>query len=277
MLHALYDNTNPTSPFDISVRTVALDAFWGQCCLGELLLDSVASFHPSRHPTVTSLSFDTDSATIRLLWSKTKKAHGDIVVLTSQLCPLNPTTAHWQHTAINPAPAHSHLYAYRIGNLFHPLTRNTFLRRCIAIWSARGYPSALATPSGLGAQPSSSWPESTWTSLRPWEGGPRTPSLYTSIRWAILPPCMLPTSRPAARSYQYPLYIYVSQIGTCSTYWKTHSCSHPLLQKIPSSHHPFIKCLMSCCCLALQPLALTYTKSCRVLQGPYSQPGRGTH
>jgi hypothetical protein len=130
--------------------------------------------------------------------------------------------------------------------------RNAFLRRCNAIWSARGYPRCTGHSFRLGGTT-----ELLLAGVHP--DIVKAMGQWSSDAFLVywhslgdLAPCMLPTSGPAARSYHYPLYTYVSQIGACSTFWKTRSCSHPPPRKILSSHHPFINCLMSCRRLSLQ-------------------------
>jgi hypothetical protein len=140
MLCILHDDLNLTDSFDTAVFTAACDVFWGQCHLGQLLCESTTKFHPSRHPTRTSISYNTNSATVSLPWTKTTKSRGNTIILTPQLRPLDPMLTHRAHTAINNAPNNTHLYAYNFHSQFHPLMRNTFLARCNSIWATRGYP-----------------------------------------------------------------------------------------------------------------------------------------
>ncbi|KDN33363.1 hypothetical protein RSAG8_13544, partial [Rhizoctonia solani AG-8 WAC10335] len=148
MLHLLRSNLNLRDPFDSAVFAAALTALWGQCRLGELLGSSRRLHDPLAYPSRSSLKLcsglsqdgsDT-SAVLHLPRTKTHQLSGESISLTPQRDSLSPISALCHHFRINAAVAPSrHLFSYQSNDgITRCLTREDFLARCNAVWSAAG-------------------------------------------------------------------------------------------------------------------------------------------
>jgi hypothetical protein len=140
MIIVLSNQLDLKTPFDAAVFAAACTAFWGQCRLGEILPPSASTFSPSKLPIMSAVSFQKNTASIELPWTKVTKNRGDTVVLTEQLTPTNPLSALENHFAVNGVQPHTHLFAYRFQGHHRALTKNAFLKRCNLIWCSAGYP-----------------------------------------------------------------------------------------------------------------------------------------
>ena len=72
-----------------------------------------------------------------LPWTKVNQSQGNLVTLTSQLRPLNPSAANRCHCFLNIPPSTTHLYAFKTPGL-KPLTNINFLCCCNSIWEHLG-------------------------------------------------------------------------------------------------------------------------------------------
>jgi hypothetical protein len=140
MITLLSNHLNSESPFDAAVFAAACAAFWGQCWLGELLCPSTNTFSLSKLPVMSAVSFQKNSTSIKLPWTKVTKNRCGMVVLTKQLKPVDPLTALKNHFRVNGVQLHTHLFTYRYHDQHRPLTKSAFLKRCNCIWCNAGYP-----------------------------------------------------------------------------------------------------------------------------------------
>ena len=142
MMIQLVQRLNLNSPLDVAVAACATMAFWGQCCLGELLPSSLlvllSLFFPLRSSLRRSLR-NPQAYVVRLPHTKTHQ-HGQDVVLVEQCEPINPITLLMKHLQVNRIPHDTHLFSYTTPHGLRPLTKSLFLRRCNEIWHPLGYP-----------------------------------------------------------------------------------------------------------------------------------------
>lgn len=144
MLYTLGEQLVLSKPRDAAIWAAALIAFWGQCRLGELLGSSRRKHDSENLPSRSSLAQpDTNGIrTLTLPRTKTKRASGDTVHITSQEAPINPEQAIKNHFRVNHSvDSHDHLFAFHVPELdmIHCLTKEVFVERCNEIWSDQGF------------------------------------------------------------------------------------------------------------------------------------------
>lgn len=142
MLELLIKDLDLTQPKDAAVAACALIAFWGQCCLGELLSSAVSDLSvtskPARHHFTRSLR-SPHAHTLFLPRTKIKRA-GEKIVLVTQTGPLDPISLIKTHLATSPLADGLPLLSFSTPSGPRALTKPAFLARCNQIWSAHGYP-----------------------------------------------------------------------------------------------------------------------------------------
>ena len=142
MLLQLVEHLDLNSPLDVVIAACATTAFWGQCCLGELLPSSSSILVTTPFPTRSDFKKSTRndlSYTICLPRTKTHR-HGQEVAFVDQQTAINPITLLKRHLFINNIPTNTHLFSYVSPHGPTPLTKPVFLRRCNEIWHRFGYP-----------------------------------------------------------------------------------------------------------------------------------------
>lgn len=142
MLNTLHLSLTGGSYEDICILACADTAFWGQCRLGELLLQSDGPI-PAVLPVPSGVALsDGAMGTIelKLPYTKTKKWAGDKSTLTQQSDISNPVLALKKHLRLNSVPATYPLFSFRSGQAWTILTKSHFLSRCNAIWSKNNLP-----------------------------------------------------------------------------------------------------------------------------------------
>jgi hypothetical protein len=142
MLSQLIENLNLDSPFDAAVAACATTAFWGQCCLGELLPCSSSPLSLSSLPTCSDFKRSKNNPQSFLLHLPTTKTHrhGEDVVLVDQEDRINPISLLMNHIRVNAIPQDVHIFSYTASGKTLSLTRDCFMQRCNTIWSSLGYP-----------------------------------------------------------------------------------------------------------------------------------------
>ena len=143
-LFALRRCLNLSLPFHAAVWAVATCTFFGCRRLGETTVKSASSFDPLYHATRSttavfrSLNNGSQSATIRIPWTKTTKHEGATIILTSRTDDLCPIAALRNHLIINGNPPSTiSFFGYRseTGSWTH-MFRNTFLPFVFRIWQS---------------------------------------------------------------------------------------------------------------------------------------------
>ncbi|KIM36884.1 hypothetical protein M413DRAFT_48478, partial [Hebeloma cylindrosporum] len=142
MLRLLVDNLDPSDPKDAAVASCALDAFWGQCRLGELLPSSASDLSTDLVPSRSNFARSArsrSSSTLHLPHTKTNR-DGEKVVLISRPDSLDPISSTFSHLATSVLPDTLPLFAFSTPSGPRMLTKTAFLTRCNQIWSSLGYP-----------------------------------------------------------------------------------------------------------------------------------------
>src|SRR5882672_3961405 len=148
-LKALKEGLNLANTFDTTVFGMATVAFWAQCHVAELCVDS--AFDPSLHASHSSrqISGTTVSNVIyHSFWAlRTKTCPcGEEIRWTDSCCPCSAIWAFNNHWKINSnVPPSGHLFAFETDTGdFAPMRRQWFIERCHEVWASRG----LSTLSG---------------------------------------------------------------------------------------------------------------------------------
>ncbi|KIM34956.1 hypothetical protein M413DRAFT_49102, partial [Hebeloma cylindrosporum] len=142
ILLLLIDNLDLADPKDAAIASCALNAFWGQCRLGELLPSSSSDFTTDVVPSRSHFARSTcsrNSSTLGLPRTKTNR-DGEKVVLVACSDSLDPISATLSHLATNTLPDNLPLFAFSTPSGPRMLTKAAFLARCNQIWTASGYP-----------------------------------------------------------------------------------------------------------------------------------------
>ncbi|TFK50272.1 DNA breaking-rejoining enzyme, partial [Heliocybe sulcata] len=132
---------SPDNPRDCAVLAVALVAFWGCCCLGELTVPSRSAFDRRRHvamapqPVFKALPCGVESALFTIPFGKVEKESGAHISLTGRnlLCPVRALRHHLDLNSR--VPDNAPLFAYATADEgWMPMTKSAFLGRCKEAW-----------------------------------------------------------------------------------------------------------------------------------------------
>ena len=143
-LIALRQHLDLSLPFHAAVWAVATCTFFGCRRLGETTVKSNSSFDPLYNVTRSTaaafrlLNNGSQSATIRIPWTKTTKHEGASIILTSRSDQLCPIAALRNHLVVNSNPPSTiSFFGYRseTGSWTH-MFRNTFLSFVFRIWQS---------------------------------------------------------------------------------------------------------------------------------------------
>ncbi|KAJ7066338.1 hypothetical protein C8F01DRAFT_981886 [Mycena amicta] len=130
---SLLHHLNPTDSLDVAVIACMLVAFYSCARLGELTVKTLVDFDPGIHVKRSDVREEVDSrghrvTVIHIPVTKAARSGEDISFAT-QLGASNPRAALQLHSQINNAPSSEHLFAYKHGNGFRPLTKAAFIAR----------------------------------------------------------------------------------------------------------------------------------------------------
>ena len=142
MLSQLIKGLDLNPPLDAAVAACATTAFWGQCCLGELLPLSSLSLPSTPLPICADFKrsvWNPQSCLLHLPHTKTH-CHGQDIVLVDQHGIINPISLLKSHIHVNNIPNDGHIFSYTSANRHMSLSKAVFLQRCNAVWSSLGYP-----------------------------------------------------------------------------------------------------------------------------------------
>ncbi|EIW77100.1 hypothetical protein CONPUDRAFT_157365 [Coniophora puteana RWD-64-598 SS2] len=147
MLLLLADQLDPLAPSDSVVLSAASVAFYGQCCLGEILSDWEDSFRVGHTALFSHLSDPLNNNRSRKLFlpfTKVSKSRGEHVYICRQSDRSDPVAALEAHLLLNSPPASVPLFSFKVGSggRWKCLTKRRLLLRCNAIWTAHGYSSS---------------------------------------------------------------------------------------------------------------------------------------
>jgi hypothetical protein len=146
MLSQLHKKLELSNPLQATVFATATIAFWGQCCLGELLGTSRCVHNPRTLPSRCSLASTPKQGTsilLNLLFTKMSGVRGQDVMIPQQTRPADPIQALVNLFKVNRgAKDQDHLFAFQAsrGGPFRCLTKEVFLQTCNNIWLAFGHP-----------------------------------------------------------------------------------------------------------------------------------------
>ncbi|KAF8800145.1 hypothetical protein BYT27DRAFT_7227622 [Phlegmacium glaucopus] len=132
MLIQLINTLNLTDPLDTAFSTCMVTAFWGQCCLGELLPSCTSNISTLLLTSHTDLKRSPhNSSAYTLYLPHTKTHHHD---------PINPIALPKNHLYISHMPHMLPLFAYATHDRHQSFTKGIFLQCCNYIWQQLGYP-----------------------------------------------------------------------------------------------------------------------------------------
>ncbi|KAG1842573.1 DNA breaking-rejoining enzyme, partial [Suillus tomentosus] len=141
-MHALFQLLDLSNAFDASVLAVAATAFWSCCRLGELVVNSLNTFTPSRHVSRSAplrrgvTATGVDFIVLTIPWTKTSHGEGANLVASIINDPSNPVSALNHHLSANASiPGDAPFFAFETeSGGWAPMTRPWFLNRCNEIW-----------------------------------------------------------------------------------------------------------------------------------------------
>lgn len=134
IIETILDTLNTDTPLDAAIAACLCIAFFAVARLGEVTVPTLASFDPRIHPTRANMRLDQDRnglrvTVCRLPSTKTARAQGEDIYWSQQNGSWDPEARLRKHLEVNDAPAQAHLFAYRFGDKWRPLTRKAFLDR----------------------------------------------------------------------------------------------------------------------------------------------------
>ena len=128
-LTSLRNGLNLSNTFDAAVFDMATVAFWCQCHLAKVCIDS--SFDPLIH--VSNISYS-------LFWALSMKTNptGEEIRWTNSACLCSAEWEFKNHLEINNhVPLAAHIFAFETeSGSFEPMCRQGFLERCNKVWSS---------------------------------------------------------------------------------------------------------------------------------------------
>ncbi|KAK0217764.1 hypothetical protein IW262DRAFT_1449035 [Armillaria fumosa] len=148
-LISLLSHINSEDPCDAAIWAVATLA-WHSCSrLGELISSKSKPYNCTRHvhhgcPRSFGITPNGHEwMNFFIPFTKTTKARGDWISVTSTNDDIDPLAAFRNHLRINAdLPVSAPLFAYRTKDGWQPLTKEVFLARCSKIWSEDGLDAA---------------------------------------------------------------------------------------------------------------------------------------
>lgn len=122
------------SHLDVAVAACLCVAFFGVARIGEVTVPSLTTFDAKLHPKRSDLRADEDRhglkvTVCRLPYTKAARLQGEDIYWSRQEGSWDPEARLRHHLELNPAPPNTHLFAYRHGDKWRPLTRPAFVNR----------------------------------------------------------------------------------------------------------------------------------------------------
>lgn len=120
-------------------------AFFAVARLGEVTVLTIAGFDPKLHPTRANIRDDQDRHGLRvsvchLPSTKASPIKGEEIYWSKQDGLWDPEARLKRHLEVNPAPQEMHLFAYKHGSKWRPLTRKVFVDRIREVAKDAGLP-----------------------------------------------------------------------------------------------------------------------------------------
>jgi integrase len=143
MIRALVHAWSSGSPSETCALAIALVAWCGQVRLGELLPPTQRDIDPLRVPRRKdwhASSAVPNASRIELPWTKTTHFKGEIVYLSLQHAPFDPTSALTRHFQTSPLPNTRLLFEYRQSSKIMVMDKETLMAMANRVWSSYGWP-----------------------------------------------------------------------------------------------------------------------------------------
>jgi integrase len=143
MMRALIHAWSAGSPREVCALAIALVAWCGQVCLGELLPPTQGEIDLLRLPCRKDWHRSTsvpNTSRIELPWTKTTYFRGEIVYLSLQRPPFDPSSAVSKHIQASPSHGKSPLFEYLQQDKTSIMDKETFMKMANLVWSAHGWP-----------------------------------------------------------------------------------------------------------------------------------------
>lgn len=140
MIEALGEQLDPNIPLDVSVKSCLDVMYYSVARTGELTVPSLNSFNPAIHVKPSDVRNEIDrhgNQVTACHLPVTKSApEGEDIFFAEQNGTSNPKASFANHFRVNEPPPTGHLFAYRYGNGYRPLTKHTFINRLNAAAAA---------------------------------------------------------------------------------------------------------------------------------------------
>ena len=136
---------DPKDPKDAAILACLTTAFWGTARLGEVTVPNLGGFDPAIHVKVSDVKHgvrdrnNLEETTIFIPWTKVAKERGETIFWAKQDGVVDPHTALANHLQVNNPAANNHLFAFKHGDGFRPMTKVIFLTRINKIVSSNGW------------------------------------------------------------------------------------------------------------------------------------------
>ena len=128
---------NIMEPLDAAVAACLTTTFWSVARTGEFTVPSIEKFDPTIHVKRCDIRYSEDHHSLKVTvfaLPRTKcSISGEDVYWAAQDGLTDPAHLLENHLRVNTAPARAHLFAYRHGKGFRPLTKRTFMDHLNAI------------------------------------------------------------------------------------------------------------------------------------------------
>jgi hypothetical protein len=157
MISKIRDHLNLTKPIDAAVFACLTTSFWGAARLGETTVTKRDAYNPATHASRGGVVLETDRSSGRVITkfklprTKTEK-DGEFISWMPQEGPADPEAAWVNHLKVNSgAPSDAHLFAYKHGSEWRPLSRREFSKSINAALKAAGLPPMQGHSIRIGA------------------------------------------------------------------------------------------------------------------------------
>lgn len=133
-IDAILATLDANAHLDAAVAACLCIAFFAVARVGEVTVPSLNTFDARRHPKRSDLRTDEDRHGFRatvchLPYTKVSHFQGEDIYWSNQQGPWDPEARLRRHLELNPAPLDDHLFAYKHGEKWRPLTRSAFTNR----------------------------------------------------------------------------------------------------------------------------------------------------
>lgn len=133
-INTILADMDGNSHLDVAVAACLCIAFFAVARTGEVTVPSLATFDTKLHPTRSDVRGDQDRhgfkvTVCHLPSTKASRINGEDIYWSKQEGSWDPEERLRRHLELNTAPPDAHLFAYKHGNKWRPLTRSAFSNR----------------------------------------------------------------------------------------------------------------------------------------------------